>query len=85
MGDRVTVGSVRFDTVSLDEAVECILDAAKKRTAYPVVTPNAIILRHALHDKTFLPYLQNASLVLPDGVGIRIFTSLPARWRLPLV
>lgn len=70
MGDYVTLGGVRFDTVSLDGAVEKILRAAEKKTSCSVVTPNATILHSAFHDKSLLTLLQGASLILPDGAGV---------------
>ncbi len=70
MGDYVTIGGVRFDTVSPEGAVEKILTAAKEKKSCPVVTPNATMLHRAFHDSELLSLFGKASLILPDGVGV---------------
>ena len=67
---RTEVMGVRFDNVTMDEA----LAQAKKilagdQAAY-VVTPNAEIVYEAMHDEGLCSLLNNADMVLPDGAGV---------------
>ena len=70
MKKSVTVGGVSFDTLSLDEAAEVILDAAREGKSHLTVTLNAIMLHRALRDRERMALYQRASLVLPDGIGV---------------
>jgi len=61
---------VRFDNVTMDEALENAKQIlAGNRAAY-VVTPNAEIVYEAMHDEGLCSLLNGADLVLPDGAGV---------------
>jgi N-acetylglucosaminyldiphosphoundecaprenol N-acetyl-beta-D-mannosaminyltransferase len=63
---RVDVLGVRFDNITLDEALE---KAVNIRGGY-VVTPNPEMVWLAREDKDFKNALDGAALSLPDGIGI---------------
>ena len=62
--------SINFDSVTMGEAVsiaEGCIDSSEKCM---VVTPNAEIAYAAEKDANFADLINNAKLVLPDGVGV---------------
>ena len=67
---KTEIMGVRFDNVTMDEALsfaeKCI---EEKGTSY-CVTPNAEIVYTAMHDSEFCRLLNDAALVLPDGAGV---------------
>ncbi len=67
---KTDVLGVRYDNVTMEEALEKgreILDGHK--TCY-CVTPNAEMAYEALRDENFRDLLNGAELVLPDGAGV---------------
>ena len=63
---RIDVLGVGFDNLTLKEAVE---KASRLRGGY-VVTPNPEIVWMARKDGKLRQALHDASMVLPDGIGI---------------
>ena len=67
---KLDILGLRFDNVTMDEALavgEKLLDGDKPGV---VVTPNAEIAYEAYHDKAFCDLLNSADLMLPDGAGV---------------
>lgn len=67
---RVDVLGVCFDNLNLTQAVEqaaCMIDEGGFHYA---VTPNAEFVQRAEQDKEFCGALNEADLVLPDGIGV---------------
>ncbi len=67
---KIDVMGVKFDNVTMEEAMVRageILDGEK--TCY-VVTPNSEIVYEAMRDDELLTLLNGADLVLPDGAGV---------------
>lgn len=61
---------VRFDNVTMEEALaRAIALLPEKRGAY-VVTPNSEIVYEAMADESLRDLLNAADLVLPDGAGV---------------
>lgn len=61
---------VGFDAVTLKQAVDRALLQLQEGCKGYVVTPNPEIVYLAMEDKSYCEILNDASLVLPDGVGI---------------
>lgn len=67
---RIEVMGVRFDSLTLEEAViRAKALMAERRAAY-VVTPNPEIVMTCWENAEALEAVRNADLVLPDGVGV---------------
>lgn len=67
---KIDVMDVKFDNVTMVEAMDRareILDGSE--TVY-VVTPNSEIVYEAMKDESLLQLLNDAALVLPDGAGV---------------
>ena len=70
MTDRMNILGVGFDSLTMDEAVSRGMALmAEKKAAY-VVTPNPEIVMLAREDPALLNAVQDAALVLPDGIGV---------------
>ena len=70
MTDRINILGVGFDSLTMDEAVSRGMALmAEKKAAY-VVTPNPEIVMLAREDPALLNAVQDAALVLPDGIGV---------------
>lgn len=67
---RTDVLHVGFDNVNMDEAVEKAVGLVREPGFKYVVTPNPEIVWLARRDAELAEVLKNASLVLPDGIGI---------------
>ena len=68
---------VPFHGLTYQAVLDTMLAFLKTNKNHLVVTPNPEALMLAQRDKGFLHILQNADLVLPDGIGI----ILAARWK----
>lgn len=67
---KESIMGVKFDAVSKAEAVERAMEQIREQRKGYVVTPNSEIVYMAQDDPNLLDVLNEASLVLPDGVGI---------------
>ncbi len=71
MTDRIDVCGVRFDNFnSPDEAVSFGLKLIEEKSGAYVVTPNPEIVMICRNDNDAEGAVNNASIVLPDGIGI---------------
>ncbi len=68
--DRIYVLGVGFDNVNMSEAVEKCMNFIEEENANLVVTPNPEIIMKANYDANFKDIINNASLVIPDGIGV---------------
>lgn len=67
---KTEVLGVRYDNVTMEEALQTAQELLKAGTPAYCVTPNAEIAYDALHDPCLREILNGASLVLPDGAGV---------------
>lgn len=68
--NQIEILGVAFDNVTMDEAVDRALSLMEARSAAYVVTPNPEIVMSAREDPELALAIQNADMVLPDGVGV---------------
>lgn len=67
---KIEILDIPFDNVTMDEAVDTAMELiAAKKAAY-VVTPNPEIVMAARENPALAEAVKQASLVLPDGIGI---------------
>lgn len=66
---KIDVMGVRFDNVTMDEALARADALLAQPGADYCVTPNAEMVYEAMHDPDFAALLNEAALVLPDGAG----------------
>ena len=67
---KIDVMGVRFDDVTMEEALEKARQLLASEGASYVVTPNAEIVYEAMHSEELCTLVNGADLVLPDGAGV---------------
>lgn len=67
---RTDVLGVAFDNVTLEEAVDRAMELLETEAPHLAATPNPEIVQIAHKDPEFARVLADASLVIPDGVGV---------------
>ena len=67
---RINIMGVEFDSLTISEAVERAETLIAERSAAYVVTPNPEIVMTCGDNPDAMEAVQNADLVLPDGVGV---------------
>lgn len=67
---KIDVMGVRFNNVTMDEALLKAKEILCGEGAQYVVTPNSEIVYEAMHDPELCGLLNNAAMVLPDGAGV---------------
>ena len=67
---KIDVMGIRFDNVTMEEALERAGTLLASEGADYVVTPNSEIVYEAMADEELKDLLNGASLVLPDGAGV---------------
>lgn len=67
---KTEIMGLRFDNVTMDEALSAAEKLLEQEGASRVVTPNAEIAYEALHNAALCALLNEAELVLPDGAGV---------------
>jgi len=77
--NRVSLLGVPLDPVTPQEAVDLLLEFLRSREQHHVMTPNSEMLVEAHRNSAFKSVLNEASLNLPDSIGVKWFARLPAR------
>lgn len=68
--DKISVLGVNFDNVNMAEALDRCKKFIKGDKGNLVVTPNPEIVMRAKEDEEFKKIINEAELVIPDGIGI---------------
>lgn len=82
---KINIAGVNIDNFDTAMAVAKLHELISSGGAHYIVTPYSEQIVFALQDKNYLQALNNASMALPDGVGIlwaAKFLSLPRRGKL---
>lgn len=67
---KVNVLDINFDNVTMSEAVDRCKEFIKSEKGNLIVTPNPEIVMRAKDNEEFKKIINEASLVIPDGIGI---------------
>lgn len=73
---KIDVMGLKFDSMTMDEALSRAEALLRRDKAAYVVTPNAEIAYEALHDGQLREMLNGADLMLPDGAGVVLASKL---------
>lgn len=80
--NKANIMGVCFDAVTLTQAADRAMEQIRAGKKGYVVTPNPEIVYQAMEDAQFCEIVNQASLVLPDGIGV-IYASKILGERLP--
>ena len=67
---KVNVRGVNFDNVTMDEALEKAVSLINNDGFSYMVTPNSEIVQACIETPTLYDVVNNASLIIPDGIGV---------------
>ncbi|MBQ7599685.1 MAG: WecB/TagA/CpsF family glycosyltransferase [Clostridia bacterium] len=70
MAEKIDIRGVKFDSVSLDEAVEILSAAAANGPQTALYTPNSEIVQQCIENNELYEVINSAELIVPDGVGV---------------
>ena len=73
---KTEVLGIRYDNVTMAEALDATRTFLQSDASGYVVTPNAEIAYEALHSEALCRVLNDAQLVLPDGAGVVLASKL---------
>jgi len=73
---KLDIMGLRFDNVTMDEAIARAGELMERPGAAWAVTPNAEIAYEALRDESLRALLNSADLMLPDGAGVVLASKL---------
>ena len=73
---KIDVMGLKFDNMTMDEALSRAEALLRGEKAAYIVTPNAEIAYEALHDVQLREMLNGADLMLPDGAGVVLASKL---------
>ncbi len=81
---KVNIMGVMVDKVTMNEAMDKVMEFLKSDKLNPIYTPNPEFIMNAIKDEEFKTILNKGSLVIPDGIGVvyasKIFkNSVPER------
>ncbi len=79
MRNTVNILGVKFDNVTMDEAVEIGLSLFDKEAKYSIYTPNPEIVMAAYKDVNLQRRLNEGALCIPDGIGVVIGSKVIGR------
>lgn len=68
--EKIDILGVKFDNINMNDAVEKCIEYLGTNTSHTIYTPNPEIVMKALENNEFMNILNNASLLVPDGIGI---------------
>lgn len=83
MNKTVSVLDVPISKVTMEEAVAAVRGYVKSGKFHTVITPNPEIVMIAKEDEAFHQIIEEADLVVPDGIGVVIASKLKGGNPLP--
>ncbi len=70
MTEKIDIRGVKFDNVTLDEAVCELLSRARAGVQTAVFTPNPEIVQLCIDDPSMYEVINSGDMILPDGIGV---------------
>ena len=70
MSEKIDVLGVRFDNMTMDEAIDAAWELMEQPGCKYVVTPNPEIVMDCRSDPAALEAVNGAALTIPDGIGV---------------
>lgn len=79
MPEKIDIHGVRLDNVTMDEALDQVLEMLNGSTAQKIFTPNAEIIMQAQRDDGLKELLNKADLLVADGAGVVLASKILGR------
>ncbi len=79
MPGKIDIHGVGIDNVTMDEALDRVMDMLKDNKAHKVYTPNSEIVMQAYRDDGLKQLLNEADLVVADGAGVVLASRILGR------
>ena len=76
---KIDLLGISFDNLNLAEATDRAYELSRSRNSAYVVTPNALILRNSMSNNELKTAIEEAELVLPDGIGVLLSAKIQGR------
>ncbi len=76
---KIDLLGISFDNLNLTEAADRAYKLSRSRNSAYVVTPNALILRNSMSNNELKTAIEEAELVLPDGIGVLLSAKIQGR------
>lgn len=70
MNQKVSIMEVPIDKVTMESATNTVIEFLESNSHHSVFTPNPEIIMEAQKDRELMKILQEADLVVPDGIGV---------------
>ena len=66
----------RIDNLSFEEGINAAMDLVRSDKVSQVITINPEMINYAIKNEEFSKIVQNAEMVIPDGIGVKIALKL---------
>ena len=70
MSEKIDVRGIKFDNVTVSEAVDLMLDNTRAARQTAVFTPNSEIVQMCIDNPEMYDVIGRADITLPDGIGV---------------
>lgn len=70
MSEKINIRGVMFDSISLDETVDILMNNLKSGVQTAVYTPNSEIVQQCIENNDLYKVINSAEIVVPDGIGV---------------
>jgi N-acetylglucosaminyldiphosphoundecaprenol N-acetyl-beta-D-mannosaminyltransferase len=70
--ERIHMMGIRFDNLTMEEAISTILERARAAHASQLCFVNADCVNIAYHNSDYRQILENSAIVLADGIGLKL-------------
>ncbi len=79
MPEKIDIHGVQVDNVTMDEALDRVMEMLKEKKAHKIYTPNSEIIMQAQRDVALKQLLNEADLLVADGAGVVLASRILGR------
>lgn len=79
MSEKIDIHGVKIDNVTMDEALDCVINWLNEKSVHKIYTPNSEIIMQAHRDAELKDILNHADLLVADGAGVVLASRILGR------